>query len=341
MDYKDLNIFEQKREGYWAVLKPLFLPTDPVSNDIINYFASLLRVCGMEDRGWDPYAESRAILNDLNCFMQIKIPEEDFKNPDLTKCRLGLLMYSHIVEMDAPYEVLLNLIRFQLGLGYSPSPFFSFLSSKEQKSFASRGITTGRKIEIIKKLSDQLNLPIGTIFDEFYNSRLRNAISHSDFILTDTGFRCRGGLGGQRSFHIDYEALDDILVSAKAFMAAFFLGERGARYVWGSKKQQAMKYDATYKGLMEVLVDEEGLLCGFTVHWPNNSDSTYRRTENGVEMVNCLLAIERATIELMVGLYAEVPGTFSPLVEFNDLAVYTPLDGTTIIPHWSNNSQNT
>ena len=33
-------------------------------------------------------------------------------------------------------------------------------------------------------------------------------------------------------------------------------------------------YDPDYKGIMEVLVDAEGLMNGFKVHWPNNSDSS-------------------------------------------------------------------
>lgn len=46
--------FTQKRDNYIERLEPIFLPPDPISNDIIRYFASLLRVVGMEDRGWDP-----------------------------------------------------------------------------------------------------------------------------------------------------------------------------------------------------------------------------------------------------------------------------------------------
>lgn len=46
--------FYVKRDGYIDLLEPLFLPADPISNDIIRYLAALLRVLGMEDKGWDP-----------------------------------------------------------------------------------------------------------------------------------------------------------------------------------------------------------------------------------------------------------------------------------------------
>jgi len=331
--YKRLP-FYVKRDGYIDLLEPLFLPDDPIGNDIIRYFAALLRVLGMEDKGWDPYAESRATLNDLNGFFKVELPRKQFRKPDQTHWRLGLLLYTHIVEMDAPYEVILNLLRFRTGDGYCPNPFFDYLSKNEQKSFRKRGVSTGRKIEIIKLLSDRAGLGVGAIFDDFYDNRLRNAISHSDYILTEKGFRCRGGISGNRGFEISFEELDQTLLSAKAFIAAFFSIEHDARSVWGGQAGRAIPYDAHYKGMMEVLADSNGLLCGFKVHWPNATDSIYRRTEDGIDMVNCMLAVQRNTLELMVGLYARDPGRFSPLVEKNGQPVYTSREGNDDPLHW-------
>lgn len=326
--------FEAKREEYIDRLRPLFLPDDPVSKDIIRYFASLLRVLGMEDRGWDPYEESRAMLDDINGFFKLELPEAHYKQPDKTTWRIGLLLYSHTVEMDAPYEVITNLLRFKLGKGYNPSPFFDFLSEREKKAFRKRDLTTGRKIEIIKQLSTELKLDAGSIFDEFYNNRLRNAIAHSDFILTSDDFRCRGGISGQGAFKIPYEDLDRIIMCAKAFIGAVFYLDRVARQCWGQQKQRAIPYDAHYKGLMEVLVDGKGLMCGFKVHWPNNSESFYRRTEEGVDMCNCMVDLKNATLDLFVNLYARKPGTFSPLVEHDGQPVYTKLEGVDEFPVW-------
>lgn len=331
--YKRLT-FYVKRDGYIDLMEPLFLPADAISNDIIKYFVALLRVLGMEDKGWDPYAESRAILNDLNSLLSIRMPPKWFRKPDETHWRLGLLLYTHIVEMDAPYEVILNLLRFRVGDGYSPNPYFNYLSKSEQKSFKKRGISTSRKIEIVKLLSDKAGLGVGEIFDNFYDNRLRNAISHSDYILTEKGFRCRGGIGGNRGFEIPFKELEQILLSAKAFIGAFFSIEHMARSVWGSQAGRAMPYDAHYKGMMEVLADSNGLMCGFKVHWPNGTDSTYRRTEDGIEMVNCMLAMQHNTLELMVGLYARDPGTFSPLVEKNEQPVYSSREGNDEPLHW-------
>ena len=87
---------EATRRKYTDSLKTLFLPEDPLSNDIVNYFASLLRVVGMEDKGWDPYLESRSILEDLNAMSQTDLPGTKFPEKNLTMWRMGLLMYSHI-----------------------------------------------------------------------------------------------------------------------------------------------------------------------------------------------------------------------------------------------------
>lgn len=333
-DYDPEEIFSSYRDRYIKVLEPLFLPADPVSNDIIRYFSSLLRVIGMEDKGWDPYAESRNILNDINRLMKIKLPKKRFPDGERTMWRLGLLLYSHIVEMDAPYEVILNLLRFQLGKGYSPNPFYDLLTEKEKKNFAKNGIRTGRKIELIKALSKEAGLEVGTLYDEFYNSRLRNAVQHSDFILTDHEFRSRSGISGTKAFSLTYDELDALITKAKAFIAAYLQIETDARCVWGSRKGQAIPYDSHYKGLMEVLVDGNDLMCGFAVHWPNNSQSMYKRTEHGVEMINCMVDPNHANIELWVDLYARKPGTFSPLVEEGTEPIYTPLDKSDIRPTW-------
>jgi len=236
--------------------------------------------------------------------------------------------------MDAPYEVLTNLLRFQLGRGYSPNPFFDLLNAKEKKNYARRGISTSRKITIIKHLSDELGIDAGSIFDDFYDQRLRNAIAHSDYNLTDEEFRCRGGLSGLNGFKICYEELDQKLLCARAFIAAFFQVELLARKVWGSRKQTAIPYDLPYKGLMEVLVDGDDVMCGFKVHWPNNSESMYRRSDSGIEMINCMIDLEHSTMQLFVGLYARKPGIFSPLVEHNAEPRYTELEGSREIPKW-------
>lgn len=327
---------EQTRQRYIDLLLPLFLPEDPVSNDIIQYFASLLRIVGMEDKGWDPYLESRGVLEDLNTILQSDYSEEIFPDKNLTMWRMGLLMYSHIVEMDAPYEVIANLLRFRLGKGYSPNPYYMFLNSKEQNRFKHSGIYPHKKIKIIKDLSVEAGLlALGEMFDEFYDNKLRNAISHSDYVLTEDQFRVRNGTGAVGAYSKPLEDLNITITKAKSFISAIFGLDRLARQFWGGNRQRAIPYDPQYKGMIEILADDENLMCGFKVHWPNNSESVYRRTKDGIEMTNCLLDFKKAKVDFMVGLYARNPGRFSPLVEENSEPAYTPIEETGEIPVWS------
>ncbi len=324
---------EEIRSRYISLLTPLFFPDDPADHDIVLYFASLLRIVGMEDKGWDPYVESRAVLEDLNALMQLDLPEDKFQDKERTVWRLGLIFYTHIVEMDAPYEVLTNLLRFRLGKGYSPNPFFDFLSEQQKKRFKSSELFPRQKIEIIKQLSTEARLGIGEIFDDFFRIDLRNAISHSDFIVTEEHFRSRSG-NWTRPFTIRLEELDELITKAKVFIGTFFGLDREARRYWGTYAGKGMPYDPVYKGILEVLVDDEGLMNGFKVHWPNASESVYRRTKDGIEMTNCLLDLKNAKIEFFVDLLAQHPGTFSPVVEIDDLPVYTRLEGTNAELTW-------
>lgn len=325
---------DEVREKYYRVLKPLFFPELPAKHDIINFLASLLRVVGMEDSGWDPLLESRATLEDLNAIMQMELPEDGFPTADKTKWRMGLWMYSHMVEMDAPYEVITNLLRFHLGYGYSPNPYYQFLNKNEKKQVARRGIYPIRKIKIIKQLSQELGVSVGDMFDDFYDPKLRNAISHSDYIFTDTHFRVRSGTGAWGAYSISLEKLDEIITRCGAFYSTFFGIEHAARHSFGGISKKALPYDPHYKGLLEVLADKDGTMCGFCVHWPNGSDSTYRRTEDGIEMVNCMLALQQNRIEFMVGLYAQKPGSFSPLVEDGAQPIYTKREGNDASLEW-------
>ncbi len=325
-------LYEETRERYLSLLSPLFFPCDPFGHDIIRFFSSLLRVSGIEDKGWDPYAESRSILEDLNSLSQLPLSTDRF--PDqLTIWRLGLLLYNHIVEMSAPYEVLANLLRFRLKEGYSPNPFFRYLNAGQKKRAAKFGLGPRQKIAIITELSERADIAVGTMLGEFVRWDLRNSVAHSDFILTEDSLRARGTTVGS-SFVIPIEEIDKLLTSAKAFISAFFVLEEGARRTWGRCAGRAIPYNSLYKGLMEVLADEEGCMNGFKVHWPNGEESFYRRTPSGIDMVNCFLSLKKETVELFVGMYARQPDVFSPLVEHGEQPQYTLVEGNLKVPHW-------
>ena len=79
---------EAIRDRYVPIMAPAFFLDEPNNPDVIQLLASLLRVVGMEDKGWDPYSESRALIDDLYALMQFEFPEATFKAKDLPTCRL-------------------------------------------------------------------------------------------------------------------------------------------------------------------------------------------------------------------------------------------------------------
>lgn len=310
---------------YLDAMQPLFFPETPTAPDIMQLFSALLRAGGMEDGGWDPYGESELVLNDLFALMQTPLPENKFKDAERTVWRLGLLFYNHVVEMNAPYEVLTNLLRYRLKKGYAINPYYDFLDNNERKRAAKVGLFPKQKIRIIKTLSEEAELPLGNLFDEFFDNDLRNAISHSDFIITDEEFRIRGQrVGSSKKYSLN--DLSQLIRKSKIFIGSFFHLEKQARTSFGKMAGRGYGYDPVYKGIMEVLVDAKGLMNGFKVHWPNSSDSFYQRTPDGIDMTNCMLSAKQPAIELFVGIYAQKKGHFSPLVEDGGEPVYTPLE---------------
>jgi hypothetical protein len=136
------------------------------------------------------------------------------------------------------------------------------------------------------------------------------------------------------AFELTFEEIDNLITRAKVFIGTFFELEREARRTWGQYAGRGIAYDPPLKGIMEVLVDSAGLMNGFKVHWPNGSDSMYRRTIDGIDMVNCSLATAQKTLNLFVGSYARNPSTFSPLVEDGATPLYSPLENG-VLPVWT------
>ncbi len=57
----------------------------------------------MEVAGWDPLVETQQLFNDIGALLQTPLN-------DYARLRLGLLLYSHLTEVDAVYEVIANMV---------------------------------------------------------------------------------------------------------------------------------------------------------------------------------------------------------------------------------------
>jgi hypothetical protein len=107
---------------------------------------------------------------------------------------------------------------------------------------------------------------------------------------------------------------------------------RRARRQLSGLRNKLLPYDGNYKGLLELLFEDD-LLCGFRTYWPNGSNSEFTRTHAGCSGVNTTFEKD-GSINFMVGLYASKRGAFSPLVEQDGAPRYTPAPGRAKAPHW-------
>jgi len=313
------------------------------SVDPLKYACALLRVAGIEDEGWDTLPESVETLREINGLARAGFPEGMFFDEEKTRLRLNLLCYAHLIEMDAPYEIIANLLRVRLGAGWTVDPFWSEKryrgwqreASKDPSKLLDRPKPYPlQKIRTIKRLSEEAKLPqIGLAFDAFYFKDLRNAIVHSDYVLHGSEFRMRKGrISKDGSSHettsvVSFNRLLSIINSGYAFYNAFFTLERMARARFASQKGKALPYDHKHKGLLEFLVDEDGLLNGWVVHWPNGSESRYRRSRTGSAPLN-IRAPAGGEIGLFMGEIHREHDPFSPLVPLGGIPQYTPPEGS-------------
>lgn len=327
-------------EAAFRILEPLF---GAVEVDPLEYSCALLRVEGAEEDGWDTLTESLQMLDEINCIAGSDISSEVFKEPEKTRIRLHLLAYSHLIEMDAPYEIIANLLRVRIGIGWTVDPFldkgaikkWSERNSKRTTKF--HGIPLRypvQKIQVIKNLATRAGLPkLGQAFDEFYFNGLRNAVFHADYVLHEREFRMRKGhvsLPRSEKKHsrvLSFSELLAVISKAYAFYNAFFTLENSAREQFGSLSERVIPYDRGNKGLLEFLVNDYGLLDGWVVHWPNATESRYRRSSNGSRPLNIMAQVGER-LQLFVGERFSKHDPFSPLVPAGGKAKYTPMDGT-------------
>jgi hypothetical protein len=274
---------------------------------------------------------------------KLELPLERFLGPNRTRIRLALLSYCHLTEMDLPYALIANLLRNRLGRRYDTEPFLDLMvpTSKKvgKRSRYIRPPSPTSKIKRIKDVAGMAGLPdIGGAFDCFYDSIIRNAVSHSDYILADGELRLTKAnrlsqKNGYASPVVEWSELIELVTETFAFYNALFALYERCRKSFGDFKNAFLPFDARYKGVLQLVFDEEQRLIGFRAYWPNGSFSEYTRSKKGSTALNLNFGADRS-IDFMVGEYASKPGNFSPLVEHDRAPVYAEIPGTTVRPYW-------
>ncbi|MEM6961064.1 MAG: hypothetical protein AAF550_04895 [Myxococcota bacterium] len=316
--------------------------------DPLHLACVLTRSAGMDGPRTDPLMESRDLTRDLRMLRSLPLEQHGFDEPELTRWRLRLVGYAQLVEMDGPLFVMANLLRLKCGLSYSLSPFVDLRKRMEkaeregrQLPFGIPSVPLSSKLQKMDSLAAKAGVtPASEIFGRFYFRELRNAIQHADYALDGKRFCMRSGCipekagGNVMVPYVPLERIDEILTEAETFYDRFFSVEEHIRGSLAQSRGQVLPYDPGLKGLLEFLVDDAGLLCGWKVHWPNGSDSYFRRDESGCKAVNWHFSDSGPS--LMVGLIHEEHerSRFSPLVHKDAEPKYTPCEGSDEPIHW-------
>jgi hypothetical protein len=340
----EADFLAERQKHYANILNDLFDPTPHMNSiRIFEFVCALVRAGGLELGGFDPWYESKAIIDDMRNLSHLDLPGERFPEPLKTRIRLALLAYCTLTEMDLPYVIIANLLRLRNGEKYHLEPFHDLAHERPpKKGRVFRKVippTPSQKIKRISELAKKANMEgVSTALGENYDPVLRNAVYHSDYVLHDDSLIIRkdSRLSKNEGYYtprIGLEELDEVIMNAFAcFSALFSLYER-CRRSFGDFQCAFLPYDGHYKGVLQFVFDADGVLIGFRVYWPNGTTGEYARTKDACTGHNLSFDPD-GSINFMVGLYASTPGPFSPLVEQGAEPTYANVPGTALKPHW-------
>lgn len=252
---------------------------------------TLLRVSGLQDADWDPLEESEEAFEDFNWYL--KAESEDLS--ERAQWRIGLLMYCQAVEMSAVHSMLANLLRILLDQPYHLNPLGSLGRADKKRRFKWYPPSAKAKWRKIRNMAEEARRgELIRMIDAVYNDDVRNAFSHSDYIITDTHFRwTEGGLVGE----IHFEQVNNLITNSFSFFGVFL----GIRDRWLKFLATVPRYHKWPNyDVFELLKDDDSKLNGFRIHFSNGNSARFLRTPQGVDLMNIRIT-RSGTLGLMVG----------------------------------------
>lgn len=262
-----------------------------VDSDAYETVCAVLRVAAHENPQWDPLEESIRAFGDLNLVLE----EVNRQKSEDCQVRIALLIYCQAVEMTAVHELLVSLVRIIAGKPYMMSPFRK-LARKNKKLFSSFPPSAKKKFGEIKRLANESGrTDLSEMIDLFFNDQVRNAFSHSDYVLTEDHFRWTEG---ESPHQVAREELLLLINNCFMFVGALLEAQPRWRYWLGQLKRYHKwpRYE-----VLELHASEDLGVYGFTVHFSNGTKASYvRKPGEGSKPLN-LLPKKNGTIDFFVG----------------------------------------
>jgi len=269
------DLFEQNIQNYLTYLDTLF--GRAYKRNPVELLFAILRVNGLADQDWDPFEESQRAFKEFNWLIE----KANKELSDVSSSRIDLLMYCQAIEMTAPHVLLANSLNIIAGKPYLMDPFFDLSRPRKKGSLNRIPPSATVKMRHIKKLAEEVQeLKLIKIIESFFDDRVRNAFSHSDYIFTKEYFRWTEG-GPTSQMHMS--DLENKICTCFAFYGALL--ECGPRWRRGFGKFPRYHKLPNYE-VLELLKNDEGLVTGFKMHFSNGSYASYSRGPDGSKPMN-------------------------------------------------------
>lgn len=188
---------------------------------------------------------------------------------DYARLRLGLLLYSHLTEVDAIYEVLANLVRVTTGERYSLDPFGDLYAPPSKPRYEQRPPSAK---SVTERLAEQARKAgfgeVADVMRWFFSDAVRNAFFHSDYVLYQDEFRSREAWfvddGGTRSRSLKLTRLADLIDRGVLFYRTFMATYIQHRMSYRVEKQIKGRLGADGSVIpVTLLADSDRGLFGF------------------------------------------------------------------------------
>jgi len=257
-----------------------------------GFIQTLLRVDGQTDADWDPFQETLEAVRDLRWHMDAKAPQLSAKSA----WRMGLLAYCHLCEASALHATLANMLRLAGGLPYSMTPFMGDVQ-RRKKLEPWRWVppSAAKKWTRLREWAEERNFPsLADLISRMYRDDIRNAFSHSDYILTDDGLRWTEG--GPAQF-LELQEVANYVTNAFHFTGAFLATRR--RWLEQMGRLPTYRRLPNYE-VLEIIRASNGWLAGFRLHFSNGSSACYVRDPSGCVCENISIEAD-GTIRFMCG----------------------------------------
>lgn len=226
--------------------------------DEFEFACTLLRVRGMESAGWDPFEETSSLVHDL--VRLIEAPLEGH-----TRVRLGLLLYSHLTEVDAIYVMLANLAIVTQGERYTMDPFRELVVTNRRGDSFPPSAT-----RVVEHLAGVLSAAghgeVAELVGWFVDSAIRNAFSHAAYTLHGDVFRAPGEhfrVGEILTSEMPIAQLGEQFNRALAFYDRFLEELATQRTSYDGNRVIPGRIAGPEPVPIELLVDQEHGLYGF------------------------------------------------------------------------------